>query len=48
LSKLQKARDELSQAVAEKIALNDLSNRQDDEDDLIEYKGKKLKRMLPP
>ena len=45
--KLQKARDQLSQTVAEKIALYD-NGHHDDEDDWIEYEGKKVKRMLPP
>ena len=48
LLKLQKARDQLSQIVAEKIALNDLSNGQDEVDEWVEHKGKKVKRMLPP
>ena len=48
LLKLQKARDQLSQVVAEKIALHDRSNRQDEVDEWVEHKGKKVKRMLPP
>ena len=48
LDKLQKMRDQLSQAVAEKIALHDLSNGQDEVDEWVEHKGKKVKRMRPP
>jgi hypothetical protein len=45
LDKLQKMRDQLSHAVAEKIALHDLSNGQDEVDEFVDYKGKKVKRM---
>ena len=41
-------RDQLSQTVAEKIALHDLSNGQDEVDEWVDHKGKKVKRMLPP